>query len=665
MEATREIYWNVGHGLLTLGPMYLLTLTAIAVCCWGFWQRLAVYRQGHSLNRFDQPDKRLLNMMRTALSQSRVLRVAGPGIAHGAFFWSFLLLFIGTMLIVVQADFTAPLFDTIFLTGTFYKVFSLVLDVAGLVALIMLAGLAVRRYIVRPEGLENTPDDLLMHALLVAILVTGFLIEGSRMAITELGVHDGLTLWSPVGLVVATVLQSLGADTLARLHQVLWWLHLVLALGFVAAIPFLRLRHLFTTAANGFFANLGPTGQLATLDLEDDNIEQFGAARVGDLSWKDIFDTDACTSCKRCQDRCPAYATGKPLSPMQLISRLGDTARNEPEGDLLEILEKDAIWSCTTCRACEDICPASNEHVTKIVELRRNMVLMEGEFPGEEVMAAMEQTEVNGNPLGMGYAGRADWAEDLDLVIAGEGQTADVLYFTGCYASFDRRNIRVARAFVKLCKAAGLSVAILGKEEKCCGEPMRKMGNEYLYQTLAMENIEQLTAAGISRVVTTCPHCYNTLTKDYREMGLELEVLHHTTLLAELVREGQLAITDEDLFLCTYHDSCYLGRYNEIYEPPRELIECAGGELQEMERSRDQGFCCSGGGGRIMAEENLGTRMNGKRVEMALETGTGMVVANCPFCLSMFEDGIKGADAQADLQVQDIAELLVERLAPN
>ncbi len=351
------------------------------------------------------------------------------------------------------------------------------------------------------------------------------------------------------------------------------------------------------------------------------------------------------------------------MSPMQIVQRLGQLAQNSPEADLIETMGRDAVWSCTTCRSCQDICPAAVEHVGKIVEMRRHLVLMEGEFPGEEVMTAMEQLEVNGNPLGLGYASRGDWTEGLDIKNAAEDQDIDVLYFVGCYAAFDKRNIKVARSFISLCNAAGVRVGILGKEEKCCGEPARKMGNEYLYQTLAMENIELLKSCGAKKIVTTCPHCFNTLNKDYRDLGLDsdFQVQPHPEFLAEFIAEGRLAVSGEP-FTCTYHDSCYLGRHNNIYNSPRELIKAAGGNIVEMAKNHDQSFCCSAGGGRILAEEKLGTRINIKRVEMAAATGTSQLLANCPFCLTMFEDGVKGANIEESMRPRDIAELLAERM---
>jgi Fe-S oxidoreductase/nitrate reductase gamma subunit len=659
MEFTREIYWNVGHSATVLVPMYLLTLAAVALFVNEAWKRVEAYRQGKALDRTDNLPARSLSMFKNMLLQTKVMRVKGAGTAHGLFFWSFFLLFIGTCLIFLQADFTDLLFGIKFLKGPFYLLFSVVLDLAGLIAILMLAGLLVRRYFVRPEGLEIKKEDAFVHGLLFAILISGFVIEGARMAVTELGTP--LAIWSPVGLVFAKGMSGMTSESLRLVHVYIWWFHLLLVMVFIGSIPFTKFRHIFTTSANYLFADTGPTGKLVSLDMEDEEAENFGVANIKDLTWKDIFDTDACTECKRCQDRCPAHTTDKPLSPMKLITQIGGVAFNEPKASLIDACDKDAIWSCTTCLACQEICPASIEHVSKIVDMRRNLVLMEGEFPGEEVMAAMEQTEVNGNPLGLGYASRGDWAEEMGIKPLSEDPAVDILYFVGCYASFDKRNIKIAKAFVQLCQAAGVKVGILGKQEKCCGEPMRKMGHEYLYQSLAVENIELIKSYGVQQVVTSCPHCFNTLAKDYQDLGFDVPVENYTVYLQRLLKDGRLKLNSEKIS-CTYHDSCYLGRHNDIYESPRALVKAAGGTIVEMDKNRTEAFCCSAGGGRIMADETLGERINVKRVAMAVETGAPTLVSNCPFCLTMFEDGIKGADVEDKLNAMDIAEVLVQRL---
>lgn len=660
MVATREIYWNVGHGVVL--PMYLLALTAFGVLGWGFWRRLSVWRQGKPLDRCDRFDERVRRLARRVFGQEKVAQVADGGIPHALFFWGFLTLFVGTVIIMFQADFFTPLLHVNLLQGGFYEAYSLILDIAGMVAIIMLLFLLVRRFAVRPAGLAIVRDDYLVHGLLLAILITGFLVEGARMAATEVRQNPGLAHFSPGGLVAARLLfMSVSPSGLLVLHKTLWWVHFFLVLGFFCAIPFTKLRHIFTTSANGFLAPFEAKGYIPTLNLEDESASQFGAAHVADLTWKDLFDADACTSCKRCQDRCPAWNTEKPLSPMKVVQQIGEVAVGEPTAELCEKVTSDVLWACTTCRACQEICPADIEHVNKILEMRRNLTLMGGEFPGDEVRTAANNLEVNGNPFGLAFAGRGEWADGLDLPVLGEGGEADILYFVGCYASFDKRNREVARNFVRICRAAGVKVGILGKEETCCGEPARKLGNEYLYQMEAQGNIELMNRYGVKKVVTTCPHCFNTLARDYRDLGFAAEVEHYTTFIDRLLAEGKLALEGAG-FDCTYHDSCYVGRYNDGYEAPRSVLAQAGGRIAEMEKSRAESFCCGGGGGRILAEERIGTRINATRVGMAEATGAPLLVSNCPFCLTMFEDGIKTGGFEEKIAVKDLAEIVAERI---
>ncbi|MBT1072991.1 heterodisulfide reductase-related iron-sulfur binding cluster [Pelotalea chapellei] len=659
MQATREIYWNIGHGVVA--PMYLLSIAAVGLLVWGFWQRLPLYRLGKPLVRCDRFEERVKRMVAEVFSQEKISRVKIGGLFHSFFFWGFGVLFLGTLLVMLQADFLTPLTRVNILSGGFYQAFSLVLDCAGLVAMVMLGGLFIRRFFIKPEGLETTDDDYRIHILLFAILITGFLIEGARMAATEVTQNPALARFSPVGLLFSALFTSYDDQSIRTAHQVLWWTHFVLVLGFIAAIPYTKLRHIFTTSANAFFAPMEPKGTISTINLEDEGVEQFGAATVRDLTWKDIFDADACTSCSRCQDRCPAHTTEKPLSPMKLIKQIGEQAETAPAGNLVETVGSDAIWACTTCRACQDICPANNEHVNKIIELRRNLTLMEGGFPGSEVKTAIENIEVNGNPFGLTFASRGDWAEGLPVTRMESGAEVDILYFVGCYASFDKRNREIAKSFITICAAAGVKVGILGKEEKCCGEPARKLGNEYLYQMMAAENIELIKGYGVKRIVTTCPHCFNTLSRDYRDLGLDVPVEHYSTYIHGLLKSGSLAIAPET-FDVTYHDSCYLGRYMDIIDQPRSILQQAGGRIREMEKSGYDSFCCGAGGGRILAEEKLGTKISEKRIRMAADTGAPTLVSNCPFCLTMFEDGIKIGGVEGTLQVRDLAEIVAERI---
>jgi len=656
----REIYWNVGTGEIVL--MYLFAGAAVSVMAYGLSLRVNVYRQGRPLDRTDKPLARLAVFFREAILQKTTLNEKIPGLAHALFFWSFLALFAGTTLVFIQADITDPLFGVRFLKGGFYLLFSFSLDIAGLVAMLGLGVLLVRRYVRRPAGLESTWSHALMHALLFAILSTGFLVEGLRMAATELRSNMELAYFSPVGLMVAQLFSGAGDEAIAKMHTFAWWLHLSVSLAFIASIPFTGFRHIFTAPANHFFADRRPKGSLATLDLEDEQAEGFGAASVSELSWKDLLDADACVSCARCQNRCPAYRTDKPLSPMKIVQQIEEAAFGEPGANLVELITGGALWSCTTCLACQQACPAGVEHAGKIIEIRRHMALMQGSFPGEEVVTALENIEVNGNPFGMAPAARGDWAKGLNNVTALAGNPGvDIVYFAGCAASFDARNRKVAVSFMNLARAAGLTVGILGKEEKCCGEPARKLGNEYLYQTTATENIERLKSYGTKKVVVTCPHCLTALARDYRDLGLEIEVEHHTVFLRRLLDEGRLSVTPE-AFACVYHDSCLLGRSHGVYEQPRSILRAAGGDVREMEESRAESFCCGGGGGRFFAEEKLGSRINATRARMAAGTGAGVLAVNCPFCLSMLEDGVKTGGLEGRLAPKDIAEILEKNL---
>jgi Fe-S oxidoreductase/nitrate reductase gamma subunit len=659
MEITREFYWNVGHGVVI--PMYILVAITLAVLIYGFVRRVRIYRQGKRLRRLDQPFRRLARLVGRGFAQLRVMIVKAPGIVHALQFWGILLLFIGTVLVLIQVDLTVPLFDLEFLHGLFYQIFSVTLDLAGLVVIFMLSAFGVRRWILKPKGLETSRDDYIIYTLLVLILLTGFFIEGSRVAVTELGVRPEMVVLSPIGALVARLLSGLGDDGLRNLHISLWWTHFCMVMTLIALIPFTKFRHLITTPFNYFFADLRPRGSIETINLEAADATTFGAAALADLTWKDIFDADACTACKRCQDRCPAWNTEKPLSPMKVVQQIGEVAFKDPKTSLIEKVSRDVLWACTTCYACQHICPADVEHVNKILEMRRHLVLMQGEFPGGEVMTAVSNTEVNGNPFGLAFASRGDWAQGLEVIRPGEEGKADVLYFAGCYASFDKRNQAVAQNFIRICNAAGVKVAILGKDEKCCGEPVRKLGNEYLYQTLAAENIKQMKARGVAKVVTTCPHCFNTLARDYRDLGFDLPVEHYATFLERLVVQGSLQL-EPGKFEFTYHDSCYLGRYMGILEQPRQLLAQAGGELHEMAKSRLESFCCGGGGGRVLAEEKLGRRINVERVQMAQASGAPLLVSNCPFCLTMFEDGIKTGGMEENLKARDLAEVIAERI---
>lgn len=655
MEMTRELYWNVGHGAATLVPMYLLAIIAVAVMAKYFLQRVQLYKQGLPLERTDQLSVRIQRAIKNVLFQNKVTKKRWPGLVHGLFFWSFGVLFIGTLLVFLQADLTALLFGVTFLKGPFYLFFSLALDLAGLVCLIMLVGLLVRRYFYVSDGPEMSSLDTIMHVLLISILLTGFLAEGARIAATEMG--TSLAYWSPVGLVFAKLISWFGDGGLRALHTVTWWVHLLVVVSFVALIPFTRIKHIFTTSLNYVFLTLEPKGKLSKLDLEDENAETFGATNLQELTWKDIFDTDACTSCMRCQENCPAFNTDKPLSPMRIIDQLGHIAANDPEANLLETFGEESLWSCTTCGACQNSCPAAIEHVAKIAECRRAMVLMHATFP-PEMQDTFNNLENQSNPWGFNSDARADWCKELDVPIMAESSDVDILWFVGCAGSYEDRSIKTSKAIASILKKAGVKFAILGKEERCNGDMARRCGNEYLAQMMIAENVETLNNYQPKRILTGCPHCYNTIKNEYPEFGANFDVVSHVDFIHELINNGDLNVRGDLGGKITFHDSCYFGRWNDIYESPRKILSAINksGELVEMEKTKDTAMCCGAGGGRMFLEETQGERINNVRCEQALQTGADTVTSACPFCLTMLSDGMKAV--KGEQQVQDLAQLV-------
>ncbi|PID40161.1 MAG: electron transporter [Proteobacteria bacterium] len=655
MELTREIYWNVGHGAATLIPMYILLAIALGVMIKAFARRIRIYKQGLPLERTDRLGVRIRWALKTLLSQSRVIRQRWPGLMHGLFFWGIAVLVVGTTLVFVQADITNPLFNSRFLKGTVYLIFSLSLDLAGLMCLVMLAGLLVRRY-TASAGLAVTRLDTAAHVILLAILVTGFGVEGLRIAVTEIGTP--LSYWSPVGLLVAMPLSHMEDAWLRGIHWAMWWLHMVLVAGLIGIIPFTRLRHIVTTGLNHVFESIEPKATLSRLDLEDEEAESFGATHLNELTWKDIFDTDACTACMRCQDNCPANSTGKPLSPMRVIDTLGDIAEQDPEANLFESIGEDAIWSCTTCGACQDVCPAAIEHVQKIVAVRRGLVLTHAQFP-QELIDTFNNLENQANPWGFSADGRAEWAKDMDVPLMSDNPEADLLWFVGCAGAFGDRGKKISRAMARVLQRAGVNFAILGPEEVCNGDMARRAGNEYLAQMLMQQNAEVFNQYKPKKILTGCPHCFNIIKNEYHQFDACYPVVSHAELLFDLHQQGRLKANGKGLGTLTFHDSCYLSRWNGISQPPRNLLQSMNnGQLTEMQRIRENGFCCGAGGGRMFMEEIIGSRINAERAKEAIETGADTVAAACPFCVNMLSDGL--SDHESNVMVKDIAELVDE-----
>jgi Fe-S oxidoreductase len=482
--------------------------------------------------------------------------------------------------------------------------------------------------------------------------------------------------WPPVGIAFASFLTETGLseNTLITVYRVVWWLHYALILGFMIYIPRSKHLHILLSPFNVFFKSLGPKGALKPIDLEQ--AETFGVAKIQAFTWKDLLDLYTCAECGRCHDNCPAQLSGQSLSPREVVLNLKEhlleigpellrgktetSSANPGTAMIGEVITEEVIWECTTCRACQEVCPVSIEQMTKIVDMRRNLVLEQASIP-ETGEGALRSIEARGHPWRGTTLSRTDWAEGLDIKILAEDSNVDILFWVGCTLALEERSVKVAQAVAKVLKLAGINFGILGTEESCCGEPARRLGNEYLFQLQAERNIELLKSYNVKKIVTACPHGYNTLKNEYPQFGGEFEVMHHTEFMANLLQEGKLRIIKGARGVVTYHDACYLGRYNNIFESPRQILHNLPDiTLVEMERNRERGFCCGGGGGCMWLENRTGRRINEMRTEQAIDTKAQVVATACPFCLQMFEDGIKTKGVEESLKVMDIAELVAE-----
>ena len=607
--------------------------------------------------------KRIFLLIIDAIFHRRILKEWYPGVMH-------LLIFLGFIIPLAVVIITHIPFTT---TITFGNAFSLFLDLVGAAGVIGICIALYRRYITRPERLdEGKPDDAYALLFILSILLAGFCIEGLRIALTQ----PEEVIWSPIGFLYGKLfhLTTMDKNQLLVLHRFLWEVHLLLVLAFIAYLPYSKLLHIVTSPLKVLFQS---TERPQTLKrIEDfETTETFGVSTIEEFSWFQLFELDACTRCGRCQDNCPAHLSKKPLSPKKVYQNLkshledkylGSSKKGDAESDqalIGKIVEDDTIWACTTCLSCYANCPVFISYVDKNTELRRYLVLMESRFP-TEVQAVFRNMENNSNPWGVGRHTRADWAKGLDIKTLAEDSEIDVLLWPGCAGAFDDRNKKVSVSMARILKAAGVKFGILGVEEGCCGDSARRIGNEYLYDSLVQSNMEVLEKYKVKRIVTTCPHCYNTLKNDYPQYGAAYNVLHHTEFIAELIKQGKLRFNGRgDKEVC-YHDSCYLGRYNNIYEPPREVLKSIPGiKILEMERRRQKSFCCGAGGGRMWMEEHLGKRINEMRVEQALEVNPEIISSACPYCLTMLEDGIKAKEKEELIKVLDIAEIIENSLS--
>jgi Fe-S oxidoreductase len=636
---------------------------------------------------------RLWSVVEHALIQVRMFRDVPVAIMHHAIFWGFVLLTIGTANAVtgglVQAIVSIP-FD-----GAIWALINALQNVLAVGVLLGVGYALWRRFVTKPARLHYSRDALIILGLiggLVSALLLGTVFEAALY-----GPIPGAFLSNAL----APLLSGLTPEALEVGFAICFWLHLAAVATFLLYLPGSKHLHIFSTPFNAYLRKLAPRGELPKLDIEAEDAT-FGLKTLQDLGWKDLLDGFTCTECGRCQEACPAWNTGKPLNPKTFIMGIRDMTDeaevglnlipNSPvvretyglddrlqPGRLAKPIVDDAIpyeavWDCVTCGACVEACPVVIEHVDKIVGLRRNLVLEESRFPGE-LTAAFRNMEQAQNPWGQPKSARTDWTKGLpfsvptvsELAAAGRLGEIEVLYWVGCAAAFDERNRRVARAFATCLDAAGVSFAILGQEESCTGDPARRMGNDYVYQMLAMGNVETLDRYGLTSIVTACPHCFNALGNEYGQLGGHYEVVHHSVYLSRLLASGRLLVAgDGAAASATLHDPCYLTRYNGVIDPQRDVLGAVAGlELREMANRGRQTFCCGAGGGRMWMEETRGTRINEERTRQALSTGAETVATACPFCMTMMTDGLKAAEGAGTVSARDIAEILAPNVVPS
>lgn len=685
-DVTREFYFNVGgpHGFMRWG-IYIFMFAAVFYLIYNIVKKVRLWRKGKSELRTDYPEKRIIAVFKYVLLQAKIFKEGYAGLMHASFFFGFIGLFIVTMIIVVQEDLTGLFFHYHFIKGNFYLIWSLFGDLFGLVVLIGLAMAIYRRYVVKPSRLDTKATDTFALALITFIVISGFFNEAMRIAITNFPKFE---VWSPVGYILAYPFSVFSEDSLRSAHYLNWWLHMVSAFVFIGLVASDKLGHIVVSTLNVYYMNLNNESAKTkyTLPIISPEVfetaESFGVANVEEFTWKQLMDGDACTRCGRCQDNCPAYLTDKPLSPKKMINDVKanmderipqlmltddpSTLETTPliEGSVLA----DEFWSCTNCAACMEVCPVNIEHIPKMIDMRRYKILMEGDM-APELQTSFQNMESNYNPYGFAFAERGAWlTEDLGVKTLAEDANVDYVYFAGCAASYDKRNQKVAIALLKILKKAGYKVGILGAEEACCGDAAMRGGNEYLFHSLATQNLENFKGYGVKKIITTCPHGYNILKKEYAEFAkvgvgsdgnpleYNIEVLHHTEVIASIIKNGQIKLKEALNETITYHDSCFLGRYNEIYSQPRDVIKAIPGtNLVEMSRHHDTSFCCGAGGARMFIEEHLGTRINQFRTKDAHESGATKICTACPFCLTMLSDGAVELNIE-NLQTFDIAE---------
>ncbi len=616
-------------------------------------------------NRFRDVSKRLSSVLKFFIGQGRILnpKYIGAGIMHAVIFWGFISVGINSIHFIGRGfidNWSLPLFGPNDLLGHWYLPF---IDFFEVGVLLMVLWAVVRRVIIKPKRITLSADAALILFLIGLLMVTDLLIRGTEGTIVQT---------SPLGDKFSILFAGMAFESVKTIFLISWWLHLVSLTFFVAYLPVSKHFHVITSLFNVYFRTLN-YGALPMLDIE--NAENYGVSEIEQFSWKDLLDIYTCTECGRCQDACPAFATDKPLSPKVVNEQMRDhlnekasyingAVEEEWSGPSLVggIIAEDTIWACTMCKACEESCPLFIDFIDRFVGMRRHLVLEKSSVPAE-LNNTFKNLETHGNPWGLGASMREDWADGLEVPIMSESQEKfDVLYWVGCAGALDDANKPVSQSMVKILKEAGIKFAILGKEETCTGDAARRLGNEYLFQILATQNIETFEKYGVKKIITQCPHCFNTFKNEYPQLDGNYEVIHHTEFIAELLKEGKIKPKEGKELDLTYHDSCYMGRHNGVYDSPRDILKSIPGvNLTEMPRSRENGFCCGAGGGRMWLEETM-PKVNQNRVDEAASVQAETVATGCPFCKTMIRDGINETNRSEEMKTKDIAQLIADSI---
>ncbi|HJL76004.1 MAG TPA: heterodisulfide reductase-related iron-sulfur binding cluster [Acidimicrobiales bacterium] len=685
-EITREVFGNIPDALKV--TFYTVIPVLIVYGAVLFANRMKNWERGAPDNRSTNAHnaKRRFSDFRAGVYMQTLLREPAAGLMHSLIYFPFLVLLAVTTVLEVNHQVPEALK---FLHGDVYRAYTLVGDIAGVLFLVGVAWALLRRFgprRFRPYRIriKTRPEHAAGLVVFATIGITGFGAEAFRIAATAAdhgGEFPSAETWSIIGYPLAQAVDSIDffAGSVHGWHQAWWIVHVLAFMAFLALLPITMLRHMFTSPLNMYLRDRDrPKGAMKPLpNLMETELESFGVSTIEEFTWKQLLDTDSCTMCGRCTAVCPAHATGKPLDPREIVLKTGevmaatgtpvvsppigtDAELTVPANWMFDRITSEELWACTSCRACDENCPVNIEILDKILDMRRYLSLMESDFP-TELGAAYRSMENSGNPWGLSQSDRTEWVGDLEgieVIDGGDPFEAEYLYWVGCAGSFDDKNKKVSRAMAQLMQRAGVSFSILGPSEMCTGDPARRSGNEYIFQMLAMQNVETLNGMGVRKIVTQCPHCFNTLANEYPQMGGHYEVVHHSQLLEWLVEQGRLDLSEARLDeRLVYHDSCYLGRHNDVYLAPRRVVGSIGGiKLVEAERSGTKGMCCGAGGGRMWMEEDIGKNINVDRSQELLATGATRIATACPFCYVMIDDGVKGEGIEeSEVKVGDIA----------